>query len=189
MVQHGGALRAVRRNQIIGARRRPHGLHGADRDHIWVIAGRGDRPVAVVIVGIISAIVTGGDHYDDAGLPGLFRSLAQRIQGRALEDTASQRKVDDPDVILALQRDGLLNGGYNGAVGSRTILVEGPQVDDVGIRRDTPEGCVAISAAGTSSVASDDAGNMRAVAIKVICSIGRRIEILTVDNSANFAGT
>src|SRR6266851_9703470 len=189
MVQHGGALRAVRRNQIIAARRCSHSLHSADGDHIGIIAGRGDRPVAVIVVGIVSAIVTSGDHHYDASFPGLFHSLAQGIESIALENAAAQRKINDPDVVLALQRDSLLNGCYNGAVGSRTILVESPQVDDVGVRRDTPEGYVAISAGGTSSVASDDAGNMRAVAIQVACSIGGRIEILTVDNSANLAGT
>src|SRR5260370_39457039 len=171
MVQHGGALRAIRCNQIIGARWRPHGLHRADGDHIWVIAGRRDRSVAVVIVGIVSAIVTSGDHYYDSGFPSLFHSLAQGIEGIALENAAAQREIDDPDVVQALQRDGLLNGCYNGAVGSRTIPVKNPQIDDVGIRRDPPEGHVAISAGGTPAVARDNAGNMRAVAVYVVCSV------------------
>src|SRR5260370_13156715 len=169
MVQHGGALRAIRCNQIIGARWRPHGLHRADGDQIWVIAGRRDRSVAVVIVGIVSAIVTSGDHYYDSGFPSLFHSLAQGIEGIALENAAAQREIDDPDVVQALQHDGLLNGGYNDAVGGRTVLIESPQVDDVGIRRDAAEGHVAISAGGTSAFASDNAGDMWAVAINVGC--------------------
>src|SRR5712672_4314058 len=105
MVQHGGALRAIRRNEIIGARRCPHGLHRTYGDHIWVIAVCGDRTVAVVIVGIVSAIVPSGDYYYNAGFPGLFHSLAQRIDRITLENAASQRKVDDPDVVLALHRN------------------------------------------------------------------------------------
>src|SRR5438105_2641669 len=99
MVQHGRALRTVRGNEVIDSRRCPHGLHRADGDHIWVIAGGGDRSVAVVIVGIVSAIVTSGDYYYDAGFPRLFHSLAQRIEGIALENGAAQREIDDPDVV------------------------------------------------------------------------------------------
>src|SRR5207302_7338020 len=117
----------------------------------------------------------------------LFDGLAERIEGIAFEDAASQRQIDDPDVVLVLKNDCLLNSCNDGAVCGGTILVQRSQIDDVSVRCDAVEGYVAISAARTASVARDDAGNVRPVSIQVVCGINGGIEILTVDNSANLA--
>src|SRR5260370_44711 len=116
MVQYRRALRAIGRNEIIGARRCPHGSHRADGDYIWVIAGRGDRSVAMVIVRIVSAIVTGGYPYYDSRFPGLFHSLAQGVRGIAVEKAAAPRDMNDPEMLQTLRSAGLATGNV-GSVG------------------------------------------------------------------------
>src|SRR5439155_12448965 len=187
MVQHGRAFRTVGGDQVIGARRRLHRLHCAHRDYVGIIARRGYGSVAGIVARVVSAIVARGHHHYDARIPSLFHRLVQGIEGVALKNATAQRKIDHPDVVLALQGNGLLNGRNNGAVGGRTVLVKRPKVNDVGVGGDTPERDVTVTARGAASVAGDDARNVRAVAVKVVGGIGRRIEVLAVNNAAGLA--
>src|SRR5207302_10353679 len=133
-----------------------------------------------------AVVARGGDDYNSS-VPRLLHRLAQGIKSVALEDAAAQRKVNYPDVVLILQGNSLLNGRNNGAVGGRTVLAERPQVDEVGIRCDTPERYVTVTAGRDTSVACDDARNVCAVAVQVVGSIGRRIVVVAVKNAAALA--
>ena len=89
------------------AGRRTHSLHGADRDHIRIVARGHDRAISVGSGAVIPAVIPGRYHDDNARLPGLLDGLAERILSVALRDGPSQTQVDDPDVIGIFQGDSL----------------------------------------------------------------------------------
>ena len=96
-------------------------------------------------------------------VPGCFYRLAKRIERVAHRNSAAEREVDDANVIHILQSDRLLNGCDDGAVGAAAVSVERAKIDQGRGRRDT-----LILPAREISVASDDAGDVRAVTVQVI---------------------
>src|SRR5450631_642341 len=109
MVQHGRSFGTVGGDEIIRTGGGTHGLHGANGDHVGIVAGRGDGSITVIVVGIIAAVVARRHHHDYSGVPGLLDRLAQRIRGVALEYSPAQRQVDDADVVLTLEGNRLLD--------------------------------------------------------------------------------
>ena len=63
-----------------------------------------------------AAVIARRNHYHDAGLPGFLNRFAQRIERETLLRDSSEGKIDDPDVVGRLQRDGAVDGGNDIAV-------------------------------------------------------------------------
>src|ERR1700730_5143243 len=80
VIDSRGPFGTVTGDRVIQTRRRAVRFGGSDRDHIRIVAGRGDGSVAVRSTRIVTAVVTGGDDDYDARLPGLFYCLAERIE-------------------------------------------------------------------------------------------------------------
>ena len=90
-------------------------------------------------------------HYDhNACLPRSFHCLVDWIEGVAFEHRASERHIDHPDVVGALQRDRLFNGSDYLAVGAGTVLVQHAQVDEINVRSHT--GVVRLVAVGVAGI-------------------------------------
>src|SRR5947208_1161223 len=111
MVDRRRTLGAVARDAVIVWARGALGIRGADRDHVRVVAGRGDRAVAAGLAGIVPSVVAGGDYDHNPGLPRGFYGLAQRIESVAFKNRPAQRQIDHADVVSVLEGDRGLNGG------------------------------------------------------------------------------
>ena len=120
----GGTLRAVAGDAVVGAGGGSHALHGSDRDHIGVVAWRGDGSVAVAAVHAQAAIIAGGHYHDDARSPRRFHGLAQRVVGVVIPDGTPERQIDYANVVRAFQRDSPLDPGDHVAVATAAILVK-----------------------------------------------------------------
>ena len=80
MVERRWALRTVAGDLVIRNGGRPHCVHGADGDHIRIVAWRDDGAVSLGALRIFTAIVAGRCDDHDARLPGRFHRLAERIE-------------------------------------------------------------------------------------------------------------
>src|SRR3989441_3174669 len=115
-----------------------------------------------------------------SGFPGGLDGFTQRVLGVAFEYRAAEREIDDPDLVLLAQLDGLLKGGNHRAVGPLAVLVEDAQIDQIGVRPNASECPRADRAARIYSVARDDARNVLTVSVMVVRAAPH--EILVVNN-------
>ena len=159
VIDRGRALGAVAGDQVVASGGRAHALHSAHGDHVGIVAGSGDRGVAISTGGIVPAIVAGGHYNNDAGIPSLLDRLAERILRIALVHRAAKRKVDYADIVDGLQGDGGLDGVDDGAVLPCPIAIQHAEIQDGSVGCDS-----LVEPLRGMSVAGDDAGNMRAVA-------------------------
>ena len=83
-------LRAVARDRIIATRGSIGGPHCADGDHIRIVAGRGDGPVAMRASTVIATLIAGGSDYYDPRFPGQLDCLAERIKSVAFIDLSTE---------------------------------------------------------------------------------------------------
>ena len=128
-VDHGWTLGAVAGNQVVDARRRSHGLHRADRDHIRIIARRSHSGVATGR--LIASIISRRHYHHDSIVPGHLDRLTQRIKLVRFIYRAAKRKIDHANVVLRFQRNRLVDGSDHLAVGGAAVRVKYSQVDDI----------------------------------------------------------
>ncbi len=188
LIDEAGPLGAVAGHDIVAEGGGVHGVGGTDCEHKGVIAGGVDGPVALIVERIVAAVVAGGDDDDNAGLPCLLYSLAQGVERVALIDRPTQGQVDHLDVVGVFEGDGGVDGGDDGGVRTGTVFVEGAKVNDVGVRCNAGEGAGIDRTGGVGTVASDEAGDMGAVAVSVERGGLIRDEVGAVDEAAGTAG-
>ena len=80
----------------------------------------------------------------------------------------AERQIDDANVVLALELDGLLDGRDHHAIVAGAVLIQNPQIQNIRVRRDAFEGAEGALLIGRTAVARDDAGHMSAVAEIVV---------------------
>ena len=132
---------------------------------------------------VIAAFVSSRHHNHDARLPRRFDRLAERIELIAVVNRTAKRKVDDSNVVLALQADGLLDGGNHGAIVTVSVLIENPQVDQVYVVGHAHEGLAETGAMRVHAIAGQNARNMGAVPIQVGNCILAAGKVLTVNDT------
>src|SRR6267378_4228546 len=112
-------------------------VSGTHCNYVWIVSRSPDGGITLRTQRVVLAGVPSGYHHDDAGIPGCFHGLAQRIERIALVDRASHRQVQDPDVVGALEHDCLLNCSNHRAISSRTVPIERAEIYDRCLRRDS----------------------------------------------------
>src|SRR4029077_4934954 len=186
VIKGGGPLGAVTGDVVVGAGGRVHGLHGADGEDQRIVAGGGDGSVAVAAVDAEAAEVASGHDDRDAGVPSLLNRLAERIVCVVGIDRPAERQIDHANVVCALESDGFLNGGDDLAVGSDSVPVENPKVDEVYAVGDAGHGRALT--AGIGAVAGHNASDVGAVPVGIpnlhAAGIGGRAgEVLVIDHA------
>src|SRR5208337_3615672 len=127
------------------------------------------------------SIVAGRDHHDDACMPCLLNCLAQWVAGVALIDRPAHRQIDDSDVVGVLQLDSRLDGLDDEAVAALAGAVQYAKVNQTHVGRHALDDDIAPGASGVAAISTDDAGDVRAVAISVVGTTTG--EVLTVLNT------
>ena len=100
----GGASARERGDLVIPTFRRLVEVRRADRDHVGIVGGLGDRPD-------VRPAVARGDHDRDARGPGALDRCVERIDRVRLDRIRAEREVQHPDPVLAAVRDDPLDGG------------------------------------------------------------------------------
>ena len=171
MIDDGRPFGTVTRHEIVGSAGCAHISHGAHRDHIRIVARRGNGAVAVRPLRIVAAVVARRDHHHDTRFPGRLHRLAKGILGVALIHRAPQRQVHDPDVVSGLQSDRRIDRGNHVGVGAVASLIQYPKVDDFRPRCEALEVAYRAVALRGSAVPGDDARYMCSVPISVLSRI------------------
>ena len=119
-------------HDVVGDVGRAVEVVGADGEHEGVVAG---REQAVVLV----ALVAGGDHHDDAGLPGLLDRVGQQVALVARRRRA-EGEVEDADVhaVVVAVRDDPADRGHDRGEGRRAVGAGGLDVDQARARARRP---------------------------------------------------
>ena len=129
---------------------------GADRDHQGVVGRLGDRPRG-------GAVVAGGHHDDDAGVPHPLHGEVERVDLVALGGVGAEGQVQHPDAVGVLEGHHPLEGGEH--------------LDNIGEpvapgdlhRHDPGAGRLALHRpVEAGAVAGDQAGDEGAVAVVVL---------------------
>src|SRR6185369_13206356 len=123
----------------------------------------------VVLKRIVPAHVARSNHHYDAGIPGLFNSLAEGIQRIALVGRAPDGKVDDLDVVSIFQVDRSLNGVDHRAVAAAAGIVEHAQVHDIYVWRNALKLHRGLCSARTRSASTDDPRHVGAMSESIGC--------------------
>ena len=76
---------------------------------------------------------------------------------------ASKREIDDADVVLRLERDGLIDGGDDFAVAAAAVLVNDTQIDQIRARSHAFQRPRDHEAGGVRAVSGNDTGNVRSM--------------------------
>src|ERR1700694_663206 len=150
---------------------------GAHGDHLGIISRCADSCVAIRVHAVVAAGIAGRYYYHDSSLPGLLHRLAQRIKRVALQDSPAQRKIDDANVVDALELNGPVYGSDDSAVCPASIRIQHAQIDDVGVCRHTLN-----ESPGAGSIAGDQSGYVRAMPI-LIGRVHSRNETLAVHHT------
>src|SRR5437762_10075877 len=98
-------------------------VHGADRDDDGIVRGSVNGAVPVGSNRVVATIVAGGNHDDDAGLPCFLHGLTEGIESVAFVNRPAERQVDDTNVVLGLERNGLINGADYCAVSAGAVFI------------------------------------------------------------------
>src|SRR5439155_12741924 len=157
------------------------GLHCTHGDEIRIVTRRRGRTVALGTLRVVPSFVTGGGHHDNAGLPGSFDRLTERIDRVAFKNGTAQRKVHHANVVLIFEADRAVNSFNYVAVSTDTIVIENAEINDFGSWRH-PE----VFMGGILAGAGNDARHMRAVAILLIRN--ERNESFRIDDAAGKIG-
>ena len=166
MINEGWSLGTVTGHRVIQAGERSLGFSGANSNHGRVISRGLNGGVTVSTVTVITTGVAGRHHYHNACFPGGFHRLAYRVKRITLKYLASERKIDDPDVVSIFELDGPLNSGNHLAIVASAVRRQHPQIDDVGVGSDTGV-LLGIVALRVASVPGDDAGHMRPMPVTI----------------------
>src|SRR6266496_4011973 len=83
-------------------------VHGTDRDDGGIVRGSVNSAVPVGSNRVVATIVAGRNYDDDAGLPCFLHGLAKGIESVAFVNRPAERQVDDTNVVLGLERNGLI---------------------------------------------------------------------------------
>src|SRR5262249_16704432 len=131
VIEQRRSLGAEAGHGVIAGVVRRMGAGGSHGDDVWIVGRSGDRGVAGGGHGVVAAEIARGHHYHDTGLPGLLHGLTDGIERVRFRDPASQREIDDANVVAVLELDGALNRRYYRAVSSGAVGVKNPEVDQV----------------------------------------------------------
>ena len=134
MIIRCGALRAVAGQSFSATRGRSVGLGRTHCQHVRIIAWCGDGSETVASIYAQTAVVAGSHDHHDATLPGGFNCLAERILRVADADAASQRQVDDSNVVGILQRNCCLDRRDDRAIRASAVGVEGAEINQIDCR-------------------------------------------------------
>ena len=137
MIEGGWTLRAVAGHRLRGLQARAVSVGRANGNHVGIVTRRANRGISVCAGTVILAHITSGDDHHDSCSPSGLHGLAERIERVAFINTASQRQIDDADVVSALETEGLLNGRDYRTVRADSVRIECTQIDDRGFWRDT----------------------------------------------------
>ena len=94
----------------------------------------------------------------------ILHRLAERIAVATFVNRLAQRQVDDPHVELALRLDGFFNGGNHDAVAAETVQIQNPQIEKIGVRRNSFEGPERTGLRGSASIAGDNSSYVSSMA-------------------------
>ena len=169
-IDEGGALGLAGRHYVIADGWGVVGVGRADRQNIGVVAGSFDGAVALRVEREVATIIADGDDDNDAGLPASSTAAASGSTQAALPDGAAGRKIDDFDVVLVLEQEIAVVDGRDEALDLATwaVGVQHLEVDQADARSDAGEGVEEAAAGGVMPVASDEAGDVRAVAVAIV---------------------
>ena len=167
MIDRRRSFGTVTGDGVIQARGRAVRLSSSDRDHIRIVAWRGDCSVTTRSVRIVAAVVTGGDDDHDARLPGLFYCLAERIESVTLVHRMTERQVNHANVVLTFQLDGTHDRRDDIGFLTAAICIQYPQVNDIYIRRDAFECPFETDPTRVGASAAYDTGHVRSMSVAV----------------------
>src|SRR2546427_687472 len=176
-------LRAVARNRVVGRGVGAVRLHCSDSDHVRIVTGSGDGAIAVCVRSVVAALVASRNHHHYSCVPGRLNRLTERIQPIALVYLAAKRKIDYADVVRALERDSLPDGGNDPAIRTRTVPIQHAQDDQIDVRRHTLECPCAIGAGRARPGTAGDSGYGGSMAVQVSGSGSVADEVLQVNGS------
>ena len=159
---------------------RPYTVHvfrGPDGDDVGVVPWRLDRAVvrapafvalSRVVVCAGSPGVPGSADDDDASFVGGFDGLTEGVRGVAFTDGVSEGKVDDPNIEGGLVVDDPLNAGNHCADIGAALAIEYTDTDQISLRGNPVKGVSVPRSGRIRAVSGDDAGDMSAVAARVV---------------------
>ena len=137
--------------------------HRADRDHVGRVARHRDRLLS-------GAGVAGRGHHNDPGLPQFHGRLVDRVVPVVRLGRCAEGKVQYADVVLGLMGENPVHARNHIGVAAGPVGAEGPDPYQLGPWRD------ALDLAAIRGVAvDDDAGDVRAVADRVVGGRGRHV--------------
>src|SRR5260370_35923796 len=110
MIEWRRALRAVTGHRLRRVSSGSVGVGGTHCYDVGIVSRRAYGGITIRTGSVVLPHVSGSDDDDDAGFPGRFHCLAKGIERIALIHSAGQRKIDDPDVVLAPGTASLLDG-------------------------------------------------------------------------------
>src|SRR5205807_9292040 len=137
----------------VAARRRSHGLHRADSDHLRIIARRSHSGVATRR--LITSIISRRHYHHDSIVPGYLDRLTQWIKLVRFIYPAAKRKIDHANVVLRFQRNRLVDGSDHLAVGGAAVRVKYSQVDDICPCGSSLESLAEAQAGSTETISRD----------------------------------
>ena len=114
---------------VIGAGKRANRVHRTHGNNVRAVARSGDRTVAIRAQAVIPAIVPRGNHHHDSRLPSRLDGMTKWIVRVGGGYRPAQGEVEHTDVVLILQRYGLLDSGNDGAVSAGPSIAECFQAD------------------------------------------------------------
>ena len=152
-------LRAVRRQRVVRALRRPVRVHRADRQRVRAVARRGDAAIQRLALGS-APVIACRDHHGDAGADGALHRLAHRIVAIGLQHRRAQRQVDHANLVLMLVRNHPVDGLNHITRHARPIVPQHAEVHELRARRDA---AIRLRLGEHAALAGHDARHVRAV--------------------------